>query len=79
MILIAYLVSLLRFSSDFSDAADSGHEALTSFPVVWIFVISSWFNLDAVDRLAPRFLDGLVPFIPPVIPVVIVVAYFMRR
>jgi hypothetical protein len=81
MIVVVYLLSLVAVLVGFlrwrrvprREAFDIVHVS------VWVFIISSWFSLDAVYRYAPKFLDGLLPFVPPVIPVVLVVAYLLRR
>jgi hypothetical protein len=46
---------------------------------VWIFGIASFMSLQVVDRVAPRLLDGLVPFIPPLFPVGVFVAWSLYR
>jgi hypothetical protein len=45
---------------------------------VWIFALTAFLSLELVDRVAPQFLNGLAPFIPPVIPVGIFVAWSLK-
>ena len=72
MILVAYLLCLLALLIGFVVWQRLPRRA--AFEVVhftvWVFVISSAVSLFVVDRVAPNRLDGLVPFIPPVIPTV---------
>ena len=49
------------------------------FISAWIYTIGFWVALDVVDKLRPDLLFGLVPYIPPIIPVIIFVAWFLRR
>jgi len=46
---------------------------------VWVFALGSFASLWAIDHLAPSMLDTLIPFVPPIIPVVSFVAWSMRR
>ena len=46
---------------------------------VWIFAITSFLSLEFVSSVAPNLLDGLVPYIPPVIPVSVFVAWSLHR
>jgi amino acid transporter len=81
MILVAYLLCLLAMLIGFVIWRRLPRRA--AFEVVhftaWIFVISSAVSLFVVDRIAPNRLDGLVPFIPPVIPAGIFAAWLLRR
>ena len=45
----------------------------------WIYAASFFFGLQVVDRVAPRLLDGFVPYIPPAIVVAIFVAFALHR
>jgi CHASE2 domain-containing sensor protein len=55
----------------------------TGFEIVlhsaWIFALASFLSLQVISRVAPRLLDGLVPFMPPVVPVCIFVAWSLHR
>jgi hypothetical protein len=45
----------------------------------WIFVFGFNVTLGVFAVLAPDWMEGLVPYIPPVIPVAIFVAWVLRR
>jgi hypothetical protein len=81
MILVAYFLCLLALLIGFVALQKIPRRA--AFEVVhltvWVFVISSFLSLMIVDRVAPNRLDGLVPFIPPVIPAAIFAAWMLRR
>jgi len=81
MILVFFLLGLLALLIVF--LRGRGVPRRETFDVVhlsvWIFVIGTWLSLAGMDRFAPASLDGLLPFIPPVIPVIIFVAYVLRR
>lgn len=81
MILVAYLLCLLALLIGYVVWQRIPRRA--AFDIVhfsvWIFVISSLVSLLVVDKMAPNHLDGLVPFILPVVPTIIFVAWSLRR
>jgi uncharacterized membrane protein YfcA len=46
---------------------------------VWIYALSFFLSLQIVDKAAPRLTDGFVPYLLPVLPVVLFVAWAMHR
>ena len=46
---------------------------------VALFVAGSFLSLNVVDRLAPDRLETLLPFFPPLLPVIILVAWAVKR
>lgn len=45
----------------------------------WIYALSFFLTLRGVDAIAPRLTDGFVPYLPPVIPVGVFVAWALHR
>ena len=45
----------------------------------WIYALSFFLGLQVVDRAAPRLTDGFVPYLLPVLPVGLFVAWAMYR
>jgi len=45
----------------------------------WIFAIAFWLTEEVIYKFKPDLLDGFIPYIPPVIPVIIFVAWFLPR
>jgi hypothetical protein len=49
------------------------------FISVWIFAIAFWITEEIFDKLDSNLLDGFVPYIPPIIPVIIFLVWFLSR
>ena len=45
----------------------------------WLYALSFFLGLQIVDRTAPRLTDGFVPYLIPVLPIVLFVAWAMHR
>jgi hypothetical protein len=81
MILVFYLLTLLGLLVGFLiwRKIPRRYAFETANLSVWVFVLSSYASLKVVGDFAPKLQDGLVPFLPPVIPVVFFVAWALRR
>jgi hypothetical protein len=81
MILTAYLSGLLALLVGLLSWRKIPRR--TAFDIVhlsaWIFALTSFLSLQVMSRTASQFLDGLVPFLPPVIPVALFVAWSLHR
>jgi hypothetical protein len=45
----------------------------------WVYGLSFFLTLRAVNAVAPSLIDGFVPYFPPVIPVGVFVAWALHR
>jgi hypothetical protein len=45
----------------------------------WIYALFFFFGLAIVDKAAPRLTDGFIPYLIPVLPVALFVAWALRR
>ena len=46
---------------------------------VWIFAIAYWLTENLIYKLKPDLLDGFIPYLPPIVPVVVFLAWFLSR
>lgn len=51
----------------------------TVFISIWIFYLGYSITEEAIAKFAPNLLESVVPYLPPVIPVVIFVIWFLPR
>jgi hypothetical protein len=45
----------------------------------WIYALTFFLSLQVVERTAPRLTDGSIPYLLPVLPIVLFIAWAMRR
>lgn len=45
----------------------------------WIFSIAFFLTINLTDKFSPNLIDGLLPYIPPIIPVVAFLTWYLPR